>query len=627
MCGICGFIDYHYHGDADILARMVSTMNHRGPDDKGQDVYPSGPATVGIGHTRLSVIDLSFAGHQPMSYRNLTISYNGEIYNFRELKKELTFLGHSFISESDTEVVLHAFEEWGDSFVSKLIGMFALMIFNKENLEITFARDRAGIKPLYYYWDDRLFLFASELKAFYQHPAFQKSINPRSIHQYFDYGYIPSPDCIFYNCSKLEPGHILKFDIRKKKITIKKYWDVRDYYCLPDLNISYTEAKEELEKILHSAFDYRMVSDVPVGIFLSGGFDSTAVTSMLQSKRTKKLKTFTIGFEEGNNEAPFAREIAAFIGTDHTEYYCTTREAQDIISNLPFFYDEPFADSSAIPTILVSILAKKSVTVALSADAGDEIFAGYNNYTTYLKNLSFIHKVPSFTKKLLNHLTKAGTRIFTNGFFNHKLCVLSVLLNTRKENIPQRLLKSYYSLNSNDRDNLFKNKALQHHSVYDEDFSGFKDVLSAALATDYLMYLQNDILTKVDRATMSVSLEGREPFLDHRVVEFAARLPSKFKYGQTQKMILKDIVYKYVPKNLMDRPKSGFSIPILSWFRNDLSYLIEDNLNASAVAKTELFNYPYVQQLKKQFFNGKTTDPSIIWKLIQFQMWYKMWLN
>jgi asparagine synthase (glutamine-hydrolysing) len=627
MCGICGFVDYQFQSDAETLANMVSTLNHRGPDDKGHEVYSCDQALIGIGHSRLSILDLTNAGHQPMCFNDLIISFNGEIYNFRELKKELIGLGHFFKSESDTEVILHAFDEWGNSCISKFIGMFAFIIFNKKTFEMTFVRDRAGVKPLYYYWDENLLLFASELKAFYKHPGFQKKINVGSVHQYFDFGYIPSPNSIFENCCKLEPGHILNFKIVKRNLSITKYWDVRDFYVLPGLNISFTEAKEELSKLLYSAFNYRMVSDVPVGIFLSGGYDSTGVASILQSKRTKKLKTFTIGFEEGNNEAPFARQIARHLGTDHTEYYCTTKEAQAIIPNLPYYYDEPFADSSAIPTILVSNLARKNVTVALSADAGDEIFAGYENYRTFLKNLSIINSFPRFSRKIISQLSTLASHIFTNGFLNHKLVVFADIININEKFIPQSLLKSFYTLNNKVKSSLFINPAISKHTIYEDNYNGFKDDLSIALATDYMMYLQNDILSKVDRATMSVSLEGREPYLDHRIAEFAAQLPSDFKYGTTQKMILKEIVFDYIPKALMQRPKSGFSIPIYSWLQKDLSYLVENNLNSTAIARTDIFNTDYVLKIKNYFLSGRLSDPTIIWKLIQFQMWYNMWLN
>ncbi len=626
MCGICGFIDYKSTGNEKVLSDMVSELNHRGPDDSGQELFLTGEATVGIGHTRLSILDLSEAGHQPMLYRNLVIALNGEIYNFKEIRAELHAAGHVFVSDSDTEVVLHAFARWGEKSISKFIGMFAFVIYDREKEELYMVRDRAGVKPLYYYRDGGLFLFASELKAFHKHPRFRARISKPAVHQYFDFGYIPSPHCIFENCHKLEPGHILHLKIGRQEQTIREYWNVRHPYYQPSLKISYPEARQEMEQLLVSAFNYRMVADVPVGIFLSGGYDSTAVASVLQSTSTQKLKTFTIGFEEGNNEAPFARQIAQHLGTDHTEYYCTKKEALAIIPDLPYYYDEPFGDSSAIPTILVSSLARKSVTVALSADAGDEIFAGYDDYRTFLSNLSVINKIPVFSRSILSHLLDAGSSVWKTGFLNHKMRVLSSVLRYKEHFVPQHLLRSYYSLNKHVRNRLFTQPWPEHiPSIYDQDFSLYKDHLSSALATDYQMYLQNDILAKVDRATMSVSLEGREPFLDHRIVEFAARLPTEFKFGTTQKKILKDIVYRYVPQSLMERPKSGFAVPVGSWLRNDLRWILEENLSYDAVSRSDLFNPEYVEQLKQEFLKGKIFDEAMIWKLIQFQMWYKRW--
>jgi len=629
MCGICGFIDFKSGSDIEILKEMVSTLYHRGPDDRGSDIFLSENAIIGLGHTRLSIIDLSPSGHQPMNYAHLCIVLNGEIYNYNELKDNLKELGHKFISESDTEVVLHAFFEWGISCVSKFIGMFAFVILDKKNLEVTLVSDRAGVKPLFYYWHNGLFLFSSELKAFHKHPGFNKKINTNAVYQYMDLLYIPSPYCIFEHCGKLEPGHILKFKTTKKSLEIIKYWDVFDFYKLPRLNISFGEAKDELEKLLLSAFQYRMVSDVPVGVFLSGGFDSTAVTAILQSIRSEKLKTFTIGFMEGNNEAPFAKEIAKYIGTEHTEYYCTTNETQEIIPTLPYFYDEPFADSSAIPTMLVSKLARESVTVALSADAGDEIFAGYTYYKTFQKNLELITRVPEIAWKSFSNLTDFASKITPDSNFRlkNKFAVLSEIFSTDQKLRPQLLHHSYYILSKMIKKELFSIPYQNLPTSFENDFVDFKDVLSIALATDYQMYLQNDILTKVDRATMSVSLEGREPFLDHRIIEFAAQLPIEYKFGVIQKLILKDIVYKYVPKRLLDRPKTGFTIPIYSWLKNDLYYLLEENLNSAKINEAGFFKPLFVDKLKQDFIKGHLQDPTIIWKLLQFQMWYNRWIH
>jgi len=628
MCGISGFIDFNKKSNADLLNQMVSTLNHRGPDDLGGKIYDFDTATIGLGQNRLSIIDLSSGGHQPMIYKHLCIAFNGEIYNYKEIKNELLQIGHVFISMSDTEVILHAFEEWGENCVEKFIGMFAFVILDENSQRITIIRDRAGVKPLFYYWNDGLFLFASELKAFHKHPQFIKEVDEQSVHQYIDFGYIPAPYCIFRNCNKLNPGHILTIDITTQSINIKKYWDVYDYYRLPKLKISYEDAMNEIEKLLISAFEYRMVADVPVGVFLSGGYDSTIVAAMLQHTRTNsKIKTFTIGFADGNDEAPFAKEVAKHIGTDHTEYYCTAKEAQDIIPTLPYFYDEPFADSSAIPTMLVSKLAKEKVTVALSADAGDELFAGYDYYRAFQSYIEFFNKIPKLFRKPLGLLVRLIDK-FTFGYgLKNKLDVLGDVLNANSTDLAQMLHHKYFEINKKAVRSLFINKSFIYRNEFDDKFVNLTDNLSIALATDYKMYLQNDILVKVDRATMSVALEGREPFLDHRIIEYVAQLPDEYKYGKVQKRILKDIVYKYVPKSLLDRPKAGFSLPIDSWLKNELSYLMDDYLSNSAITQSGFFKTTYVQKLRKDFVAGKMHDTSIIWRLLQFQMWYIRWMN
>lgn len=628
MCGICGFIDFELTSDKVLLDLMTSTLHHRGPDDNGSEIYIQNNLVIGLGQTRLAIIDLSPLGHQPMEFENYSIIFNGEIYNFKELKKDLELLGHDFKSNSDTEVILHSYKEWGIDCVSKFIGMFIFVIFDKVANVITVFRDRAGVKPFYYYWNEDLFLFSSELKSFHKHPKFSKKINIASVQQYMDFGYIPSPNCIFENCHKLEPGHILNLNLNTKEIKLTKYWDVTDYYKQPILDISYEDAKVEVEKLLKSACECRMVSDVPVGVFLSGGFDSTAVAALLQKDRKERLKTFTIGFEEGNNEAPYAKDIAEHLGTSHTEYYCTIKEAQDIIPELPYFYDEPFGDSSAIPTILVSKMAKKDVTVALSADAGDEIFAGYTIYRTFLKDLSLIERIPKGFRKVTGKLIMLATFFIPKKKqrLKRKLTTLSCVLNVGANITHQELYRTYFKLSNTIKEALFKNPLENRTTKFDFDFSKFKKDLSIPMAIDYSMYLESDILTKVDRATMSVSLEGREPFLDHRIIEYVAQLPMNFKYGQTQKRILRDIVYQYIPKELMDRPKTGFSIPIYKWLKADLRYLIEENLDSTSIEEAGIFKVSSVEKIKIQFFKDQLDDLTIIWKLLQFQMWYKKWM-
>ena len=355
---------------------------------------------TGLGHRRLSIIDLSNAASQPMQFENLYIVFNGEIYNYNEIRDELIAKGHQFSTHSDTEVILHAFKEWGNKCVDRFIGMFAFVIYDKLQQKVFCVRDRAGVKPFFWYHKKGLFLFASELKAFHQHPGFEKEMNTDAVAAFMQYGYVPTPHCIFNDTYKLQPGHTLTLDLQTEKIAIEKYWDVLDFYNKPKLTISLPDAITETERILEKAFQYRMVADVPVGVFLSGGYDSTCVTALLQKNSTSKINTFTIGVhDKGLNEAPFAKATADHLGTNHTEYYCTSHEALEIVPDLPFYYDEPFADSSAIPTTLVSKLARQKVTVALSADAGDEIFAGYNKYDYIARVKNKIDKVPSPLRK------------------------------------------------------------------------------------------------------------------------------------------------------------------------------------------------------------------------------------
>lgn len=632
MCGIAGFIDFRRTTSVEILESMVSTMPHRGPDDKGTEIIDCATACVGLAHVRLSIIDLTKGGHQPMLFENLWIVFNGEIYNYSEIKVELIKLDHTFQSNSDTEVILHAYKEWGSNMVHKLIGMFSILILDSDKQEVVIFRDRAGVKPFYYYWDGELFLFASELKAFHKHPDFNKVIDKDALYMYFKnvhHGYIPAPYTIFKNCYKLEPGCKLKLNLDTKEIEKKVYWSAESFYKKDKLKISYEEAKLELKNLLISACNYRMVADVPVGVFLSGGYDSTAVTAIIQNETINSLKTFTIGFEEGNNEAPDARNIANHLGTDHSEYICKSKDAQDIVPILPYYFDEPFADSSAIPTILVSQLAKEHVTVALSADAGDELFAGYESYVKLAINLKALDYIPNMLKSTLKVGGKLLQKFTPDKYINfkHRIKGVSNSLNTNYIMQAESLFLHMNSLPSYYTANLFSNKNTNKVENIFFDINGFSNPLEVALATDYKIYLQNDILTKVDRATMSTSLEGREPLLDHRLIEYVSTLPFEFKYdGNTTKKILKDIVHDYVPKHLMDRPKSGFTLPIYTWLMKDLAYLLEEYLSEDALAKSGLFNVNFVIDQVNLFKQGQYHYKPLIWKILMFQMWYRMWM-
>ena len=634
MCGISGFIDYTNQSNSEVLVKMTDTLYHRGPDGSGYEFFQTNNYQLGFGHRRLSIIDLSEAGKQPMNFKHLWITFNGEVYNYKEIKNELIALNHQFIGHSDTEVILHAYAQWGISCIEKFVGMFAFVIYDSISEEIYCVRDRAGIKPFFYYWQDGLFLFASELKAFHEHPEFKKEINLDAVAAFMQFGNVPTPHCIFNNCYKLKPGHYLKFSLHTAEILIHKYWDVYDAYNKPKLDISFAEAKIETEKILKSTFDYRMVSDVPVGIFLSGGYDSACVTALLQKDRKEKLKTFTIAVPDiGLNEAPYARDVAKHIGTEHFEYECNHQDALDLIDDLPFFYDEPFADSSAIPTTLVCKMAKKQVTVALSADAGDEIFAGYNRYDYMMKHGKALNHLPQFIRKgisgIMSNVPADKIPVLKNKYnFHNRYEKLKVLLNDPSpKNMMLSLSKQYddsqlkhiLKCAFNNLDTAYLSDALQIE---------YNSPLSYMKAIDYQTYLLDDILQKVDRASMTASLEGREPFLDHRIIEWAAQLPDNYKYYKgSKKHILKEIVHQYIPKELMDRPKMGFAVPIEKWLMHDLKEKVLYYLDDRKIEQENIFEVRAIQKLKTDFYSGKREYANKIWYLLMFQMWYEKWMN
>lgn len=636
MCGLTGFIDFENSSTKDILKRCTDVMPHRGPDGSGYEFFQHDKFQVGLGHRRLSIIDLSTAANQPMWYKHFCIIFNGEMYNYAEVKVVLENLGHQFNTHSDTEVMLHAWEEWGVKMIDRFIGMFVFVLYDSEKKEMYCFRDRAGVKPFYYYWKDGLFLFASELKSFHQHPRFKKEIDLRAVQQYFQYGYILAPLSIFQHSSKLLPGHYLKFSAWQKEFSLHKYWDVYDAYNKPKLDISEKEAKDHTEKLLISSCKYRMVSDVPVGVFLSGGYDSTAVTALLQAQQTEKIKTYTIGFfEDDHNEAGYAKKVAAYLNTDHTEHYCTTKEAQEIIPGIPEFCDEPFGDSSIIPTTLVSQLARKDVTVALSADAGDEIFAGYQKYPLAMgiikKMNMFPHGLRKRAGKLLAHVPDSLLFKMTgHTAVSIKKQRFSRILQQRLSTpvIMDILLSQVYT--TEQLEGLLSTPVEKAHSFFDSESMLNESLgdLDKLLAIDYKTYLPDDILVKVDRAGMSTSLEGREPLLDHRLIEFAAQLPEQMKMkGDNKKFLLKEIVHDYVPREIMERPKMGFGVPVFDWLRNDLKHYAEEYMSPRAFAEHGLFRQEGVDHIMNNFYKGDRNYNSLFWYLLVFQMWYKRWMN
>lgn len=640
MCGISGFIDFNRKSSTEILISMADMLIHRGPDDKGYELFEENTYQAGLGFRRLSIIDLSPTGHQPMFLsegqagpedKNLCIVFNGEIYNYREIRAELETLGLSFKSNSDTEVILQSYKKWGKDCVKKFIGMFSIALYDKTEQKIVLFRDRPGVKPLFYYYKNGLFLFSSELKCFHRHPGFQKKIDFDALSLYFSHGYISAPYTIFKNAQKLIPGHILTLDLKTRSVSTEKYWDVNDYYNQPRLKISYNEAKEETEKILTSAFQYRMVADVPVGVFLSGGYDSSAVTALLQKNSAQKIKTFTIGFHEQEfNEAQYAKEIAKHLGTEHYEHYCTSREALDIVPTLAEVYDEPFGDSSSIPTTLVSKIARQHVKVALSADGGDEIFCGYSKYTKGVKYYSALNKIPQPLTRLAGGIMELLQPKSRKDYsVPDRYEKLKLVLQKREPVYAFNIVTEVFTFLETQRIMIPALKYL--NTPFDENdlLNENNDLLSRFQATEYKTYMVDDILQKVDRATMSVSLEGREPFLDQRIIEWVAKLPSEFKlqHGVT-KFILKDIVHKYIPAKIMDRPKMGFMVPVALWFRNELKEFLLHYLDKERIRKQGIFKPEEIDNMVQSYFaQKKNGDFQRIWYLLAFQMWYERWME
>lgn len=631
MCGFAGFIEPRKKSGFDVLKAMSDSLQHRGPDDSGNEIIEHTYASIGLGFRRLSIIDLSSAGHQPMSLpdQSVYIMMNGEIYNYREIKVELQTAGCKFISNSDTEVVLQAYKTWGINMLNRLIGMFAIFIFDSEKDCTYLIRDRAGVKPLFWHQsssDD--ILFASELKAFHKHPSFSKQLNYDSLSLFLMNGSIPAPYTIFRNTYKVEPGSWVKLDLKTKKVEKQIYWNAFDAYNKPRLDISFTDAKVETEKLMQSAFNYRMVADVPVGVFLSGGYDSTAVAALL-SNSVSNLNTYTIGFYEATfDESKFAKQVANHLGTNHHEYICDFKEATDIIPHLPFVFDEPFGDPSAIPTILVSKIAREHVTVALSADAGDELFAGYPRHKKVLNYLNKLNKVPQLVKGAAGISTGLFDSVFNPSIGRaDRVSKLSELLRSNG------VLSSFNAINKTYTEKeiakLLSKEFVLPKTVFDadDDLNDSVSVLGKILAVEYRTYLTDDILQKVDRATMSVGLEGREPFLDHRLLEFVATLPDKFKLNENNaKYILKEIVHDYVPASMMERPKMGFGVPVDKWMRQELRELFEEVLSLKKIEEQGVFNVDQIRRLKEAYLKNEITDVYRIWYIFVFQLWYNKWM-
>jgi asparagine synthase (glutamine-hydrolysing) len=645
MCGIAGFLKVSSSGcDAgECLRAMISTLSHRGPDDEGQ-WFDSG-AGLALGHRRLSVIDPSPAGHQPMASASARyrISFNGEIYNFRELRKELEAYGHRFRGNSDTEVMLAAFEQWGvEEAVKRFMGMFAFALWDSRNKELHLVRDRLGEKPLYYGWMGKTLLFGSELKALRAHPDWRGEINRDALATLMRHNYIPAPRSIYNDICKVMPGTIVTVrsanDAENHSHKQIVYWsalEVAEDGVSNPFSGSETEATDQLDSLLRSAIKRQMVADVPLGAFLSGGVDSSTVVALMQAQSVRPIRTFTIGFAEGDyNEAVYAKAVAECLGTAHTELYVTPQDAMEAIPRLAAIFDEPFSDSSQIPTFLVSQLARRDVTVTLSGDGADELFYGYPRYQMGRRLWSKVRLMPPALRRGLSRFISEVPMATWNGVLGGNSPLLS---RYRPESlIGDRLHSVAEILKAESRGQIYR-RFISHCKEPGVLVPGSKEltgVLADAeleesnldfnqwmMLADMLSYLPDDILVKLDRASMAASLESRAPFLDHRVVEFALRLPMSMKYRSgSGKWILRKVLSRYLPTALTDRPKKGFAIPIGNWLRGALREWAEDLLNERRLRES-FFNPAPIRLTWADHLSGRRNWQGYLWNVLIFQQW------
>ena len=635
MCGFVGIYSVDQNSiNSEILLTMSQTLVHRGPDDSG--IWIDAYARIGLAHQRLSVVDLTTAGHQPMhsSSHRYSIVFNGEIYNHQELRKQLDH--PHWNGKSDTETLLTCIELWGlDKTLKKINGMFAFALWDGHASCLHLVRDRMGEKPLYYGWQGDSFLFGSELKALKIHPDFQACIDKDSLDLYFRYNYIPAPYSIYKNIYKLPPGSVLTLYQGQKKYKVRKYWSVSDEAARGlsnPLSDSVEDLVDKLDNLIKKSIKKKMISDVPLGAFLSGGIDSSVVVSIMQSLSSKPVKTFTIGFEDkAFDEAKDAKLIAKYLGTDHHELYVSPQDVIDVIPLLPNLYDEPFSDASQIPTYLVSKLAKEKVTVSLSGDGGDELFCGYNRYHVTKNLWKKISVFPLFIRKFISLLLlyiplKAWDKLGNLSFLSKKYNNLGIKIHKGARVLHSQSFFGLY-------DNLLSNwkysekLVLESHERRKLDLSTSTNTsvfpnVEKMMLWDMQSYLPDDILVKLDRASMGVSLEGRVPFLDHNLVEFAWRVPTKYKYRDKKgKWLLRQVLNQYIPKELTERPKSGFTLPVSDWLRGPLKEWAEGLINEDRLKDEGILNFDLVNKKWKEHQAGAKDWSNQLWAVLMFQLW------
>ena len=627
MCGIAGIVnaDDAMPVRAETLKGMCDVLAHRGPDDEGFFIE----GNVGIGMRRLSIIDLH-TGHQPIANEDgrIRIVFNGEIYNFNELRRELEQKGHEFSTNSDTEAIVHAYEEYGDDCVHHLNGMFSFAIWDGRTRKLLLARDRLGIKPLYYYQNARAFVFGSEIKSILESGQVSKEVDPQALDLYLAFEYVPSPHSMFKGIKKLPPGHLLV--LRDGQASISQYWELARQQ--PDSPQSAAELCDRLYDLLKDSVRMRLISDMPLGAFLSGGIDSSAIVCMMSEMMDRPVKTFSIGFDDPSyNELGYAREVAQHFGTDHHELVIKP-EVVDLVQGLATYLDEPLADVSVFPTYLVSKLAREHVTVVLSGDGGDELFAGYDWYLaskmdSYYRRLPGVLRnrlIPALVGKIPPSSQKKGVVNKVKRFVDGAM-------------LPESLMHFRWNIyaTAEMKDDLLSpefKKSLNGANTYDKFVSYLEtaagsDPLWQQQFADIKTFMVDDILVKVDRMSMANSLEARVPFLDHRLVEFAAGVPSDLKLrGMTTKYLLKKAMESKLPSSVINRRKEGFSIPMKNWLKEELRPMMGDYLSESRLKDGGFFNPRYVQRLMREHLEGSANHAHQLWSLMMFEIWKEKYI-
>ncbi|RLJ04048.1 MAG: asparagine synthase (glutamine-hydrolyzing) [Candidatus Aenigmatarchaeota archaeon] len=630
MCGISGF----NWEDKELIKGMNKTLEHRGPDDHG--IYTD--RHVSLGHRRLAIIDLSERGKQPMSNENdnVWITYNGEVYNFKELRDELEKKGHEFKSNTDTEVIIHAYEEFGVNCLNRFNGMFAFCIYDSNKKILFLARDRIGIKPLYYYFDGNNFIFASEIKAILQYDI-RRKINFNALNRFVMLRYIPEKETILKNIFRLLGGHYLIFDLKSKQIKIKRYWDITS----ADRFLSYRNSIKKLRTLLKDSVGKRLIADVPLGVYLSGGIDSSAIVAFMSQLNKGEIKTFSVGFESNLvNELDYARYVAEYFNTEHKEFILKS----DVIELLPkiiYHLDEPLSDPAVIPNYLLSTYAKRSVSVILTGDGADELFAGYDQYKFLVwgKTLS---KIP-YTNKCIPFILNCIPMKFLDNIYRYSSVTggkirerFGRFINAIKENDAKAYLEIMSIFDEEERKQLFSSEIIHkigdfnnYDAINRKYFSRKENFLNRIIKFDLRRYLPEDLLMKPDKMGMAHALEIRVPFLDHRIVDLSFRIPPNLKLNKfiTTKYILKKSLSGILPKKIIYRKKQTFQLPMHEWIEKDLKHIFEEFLSKKKIEKQGFFKYSYIEKIFRNYEKSKLFYARQLWNLINFQIWYRIYIE